>query len=97
MFMLPEVRRRAIMIESIPAAERRAVQLVSPSSARSVAILGIDLMTNSFSLSWSRSGQSLSFSMPIDAVRHVWRTVSGEWRIAVHEYVLDAEGNVTIG
>lgn len=96
MFMLPEVRRRAIMLDSIPAAARSGVVLESPTDARPVALVEIDLLANSFTVDWRRAGQHIKFAMPIDAVRHVWRNANGEWRVAVQRYVLDGDGNVTI-
>lgn|GEM_PF-6312139 len=96
-FMLPEVRRRAIMLDSIPSTARRAVILDSESGPRMVALTEVDVLTNSFTVDWVRAGQHFKFAMPIDAVRHVWRNANGEWRIAVQRYVLDAEGSVTLG
>ncbi len=97
MFMLPELRRLAIMLDSIPPNERGFVDLASPSGHKSVGLKEVNILTNSFTVEWARDPTSpIKFSLPLDIVQHIWKDANGRWRIAVRDYDLLPDGSTNV-
>jgi hypothetical protein len=90
MFMVPEIRRKTILLDSIPMGERDPVILVgqrstSPDSfQREYRLKDVDPIGGSITLSEGGGpAAEYSLTLPIDAVISVWKS-GGRWRIAFH-------------
>jgi hypothetical protein len=89
MLMLPEVRRVAILLSSIPIGERENVTLHAVPrhhldyDATQEAVLELDLeeVTMRNTVSFKTRGGDKEFTIPADSITHVWRSPSREWAI----------------
>jgi hypothetical protein len=89
MIMVPEIRRKVILLDSIPAAERNPVVLIgqrgklpTESFQKEFRLKEVDPVGGSITLSQGGGpAPEYSFSLPIDAVTMVWKN-GGRWRIA---------------
>jgi hypothetical protein len=90
MLMVPELRRMAILIDSIPLGERENVDLVMhqgnlpyDSYRRPVRLKSVDPLGGSFTTSQGGGpAPEISLTIPLDAVTSVWRS-AGRWRITL--------------
>jgi hypothetical protein len=84
MLMVPEIRRVAILLDSIPLDQRADVMLLARSVApdvdpRTVTLEGVDReLTTAF---FSRSGEKIR--LPLDRIQSVWRRDDRPWCVAV--------------
>ncbi len=100
MFLIPEIRRFATMLDSIPQSERQSIELSDPENARKdVTLKLVDMQTNSFTMEWKNpqnAGSPITFTMPMDHIRRVWKNYGGRWRIMVDGYQLLEDGSVNL-
>ncbi len=88
------------MLDSIPQDERKSIELAGPQTAlKHVHLKAVDMQTNSFTMEWTNPqtpGSSVTFTMPMDHIRRVWKNYRGRWRIMVDGYQLLDDGSVNL-
>lgn len=92
MFMLPDIRRIAILLDAIPVAEWKKVKIhasTGPFPQNSVpgemeaSIISFDLLSNNISIKTTTRSGIMEFSFPLDAIKSVWKNAKGIWCIAI--------------
>ncbi|TQF16117.1 ATP-binding protein [Myxococcus llanfairpwllgwyngyllgogerychwyrndrobwllllantysiliogogogochensis] len=97
MFMLPEVRRRAIMLESIPAMERSALKIVCGTVIRRVKLATVNHLANTFTVEWEKGNSpALTFTLPIDTIKYIWKNTDGTWKITTTKFIINDDGSTDI-
>ncbi len=89
MLTIPDLRRKIILLDAIPADERSKVDLVERrgdqprmSKPRHVSLDSIDPLGGSVTVSErGASGDTMSFTIPVDAIDLVWKS-RGRWLIS---------------
>ncbi len=99
MFMVPEIRRVAILLDSIPLDQRKGVLLVANSRAgdadpRTVTFLGLDQLFTTLNLRAEQSGEKIA--IPLDRVASVWRRDLQRWGIVLRGRFEIAQGTLTV-
>jgi hypothetical protein len=89
MLMVPEIRRMAILLDSIPLEERAEVDIVavahtgSASSKNTLRFVRVDIQGSCVIFSEGGGGGAIiSTSIPLDAMKLVWRNF-GRWSVMI--------------
>ena len=88
MLMVPEIRRMAILLDSIPPDERAKVEIVwymrqGSGRENKLKLVNVDLLGSSVIFAEASLGKVLQAAVPLDAVKMVWRNFGG-WCVLVH-------------
>lgn len=101
MLMVPEVRRVAIILDSIPLDERVDVEIVCRGRGGSLAgvisrvqLLGIDERMTTVRLGWSAHEHRpiVTSTIPIDRVKSVWQREPRRWNLGI-DGVIEGSGD----
>jgi hypothetical protein len=101
MLMVPEVRRVAIILDSIPLDERVDIEIVSRGRGGALAgviprvqLLGIDERLTTVRLGWSSHEHRpiVTSTIPIDRVKSVWQREPRRWNLGI-DGVIEGAGD----
>ncbi|NTX32818.1 ATP-binding protein [Myxococcus sp. CA033] len=96
MFMLPEARRRAIMLESIPVDARRLINLSSGIDVLKVRLVEINHRESTFTIEWFMGSGTQIVVLPIDIIKYVWKNADGIWKIRISRIIINSDGSADI-
>ena len=90
MLMLPDVRRVAILLSSIPVEERNSVTLLVAEGHRKDSLTKKDVrlhlnlhdVTMKNTVRFETIGGDTQFTVPADSITHVWESVSEGWFVS---------------
>ena len=104
MITIPEVRRVAILLSSIPAEKRNSIILLSALTSpqdrdwRRCVRLDLDSreVTMKNTVRFTTTGQDVEFTIPADSITHTWEDVSRDWIIWTSVKLSMKEGRLTV-
>lgn len=84
MLMIPELRRKMILVDSIPQSSRSLLYLFS-ANGNNMAVIGLTVhpVGHSISLRLNSGAVNAWFEIPLDAVKFVWKEPNGTYHISI--------------